>query len=48
MPLGRYQRIAVGERGFTDSEKAKIVELVKPFSPTAMRWYLPSGIDNLV
>ena len=32
----------------TDSEKAKIVELVKPFSPTAMRWYLPSGIVSLV
>src|ERR1019366_9921352 len=32
----------------TDAEKARIVELVKPFSPLNMRWYLPSGIDNLL
>jgi hypothetical protein len=32
----------------TDTEKAKIVELVKPLAPSAMRWYLPTGIDNLV
>ena len=29
-------------------EKTKVAELVKPFAPAAMRWYLTSGIESLV
>ena len=47
-------REAEGYAGFlavhapSEAEKDRIVEIVKPFAPSAMRWYLLTGIVSLV
>jgi hypothetical protein len=32
----------------TEKEKTTVSGLLKPFSPSEMRWYLPSGVESLV